>query len=128
MTDGAVATSIAHDSHNIIIIGSDDEDMAVAVNELIRIGGGITMVKNSKVLMSHRLEIAGLMTDESEEEVVRTLDEMHEVAEAELRVSPEIDPFMTLCFMALPVIPELKLTDTGLFDVTAFKHIPNEAE
>ena len=128
MTDGAVATSIAHDSHNIIVIGSDDEDMAVAVNELIRLGGGITMVKDSKVLMSHRLEIAGLMTDESEEEVVRTLDEMHEVAEAELRVSPEIDPFMTLCFMALPVIPELKLTDTGLFDVTAFKHIPNEAE
>ena len=128
MRDGAVATSIAHDSHNIICIGSDDDDMAVAVEELIKLGGGITMVKDGKVLMSHRLEIAGLMTDESEEEVVRTLDEMHEIADRELKVSPDIDPFMTLCFMALPVIPELKLTDTGLFDVSAFRHIPNEAE
>lgn len=127
MKDGAVATSIAHDSHNIIVIGSNDEDMVVAVNELIRLGGGITMVKDKKVLMSHRLEIAGLMTDDSQDEVCKTLDEMHAICDRELHVNKDIDPFMTLCFMALPVIPELKLTDTGLFDVTAFKHIPLEA-
>ena len=127
MKNGAVATSIAHDSHNIIVIGSNDEDMITAVNELIKLGGGITMVKNNKVLMSHRLEIAGLMTDDSQDEVCDTLDKMHEICDRELKVNKDIDPFMTLCFMALPVIPELKLTDTGLFDVTAFKHIPLEA-
>lgn len=127
MKNGAVATSIAHDSHNIIVIGSNDDDMITAVNELIKLGGGITMVKNNKVLMSHRLEIAGLMTDDSQDEVCDTLDKMHEVCDRELKVNKDIDPFMTLCFMALPVIPELKLTDTGLFDVTAFKHIPLEA-
>ncbi len=126
MKDGAVATSIAHDSHNIIVIGSNDEDMLTAAEELIRLGGGITMVKTGKVLLSHPLEIAGLMTDESAEEVCRTLDEMHEVCDRELHVNKDIDPFMTLCFMALPVIPELKLTDTGLFDVTAFKQVPIE--
>ena len=77
--------------------------------------------------MSHRLEIAGLMTDDSQDEVCKTLDEMHAICDRELHVNKDIDPFMTLCFMALPVIPELKLTDTGLFDVTAFKHIPLEA-
>ena len=127
MKDGAVATSIAHDSHNIIVIGSNDEDMFVAVNELIKLGGGITMVKDKKVLMSHRLEIGGLMTDDSQDEVCKTLDEMHKVSDKVLHVNKDIDPFMTLCFMALPVIPELKLTDTGLFDVTAFKHISVEA-
>lgn len=127
MKDGAVATSIAHDSHNIIVIGSNDEDMFIAVNELIKLGGGITMVKDKKVLMSHRLEIGGLMTDDSQDEVCKTLDEMHKVSDEELHVNKDIDPFMTLCFMALPVIPELKLTDTGLFDVTAFKHISVEA-
>ena len=127
MKDGAVATSIAHDSHNIIVIGSNDEDMFIAVNELIKLGGGITMVKDKKVLMSHRLEIGGLMTDDSQDEVCKTLDEMHKVSDKVLHVNKDIDPFMTLCFMALPVIPELKLTDTGLFDVTAFKHISVEA-
>lgn len=126
MKDGAVATSIAHDSHNIIVVGSNDEDMVVAVRELIRLGGGITMVKHGKVLQSHQLEIAGLMTDDDEVSVCRTLDEMHEICDKELGVSKEIDPFMTLCFMALPVIPALKLTDTGLFDVTAFRQVPLE--
>lgn len=128
MKDGAVATSIAHDSHNIIVVGSNDEDMAKAVEELIRIGGGITMVKHGKVLESHVLEIAGLMTDKSAEEVCDNLKELHEISERELKVNPEIDPFMTLCFMALPVIPELKLTDTGLFDVTNFKPVTVELD
>ena len=120
MKRGAVATSISHDSHNIIVVGTSDEDMAAAVNELIRTGGGVTIVQNGKVLMTHPLEIAGLMTDESAQVVYDTLREMHEIAYEELGVNRNIDPFMTLSFMALPVIPALKITDSGLFDVTAF--------
>ena len=120
MKHGAVATSIAHDSHNIIVIGDNDDDMANAVEKLIAIGGGITMFKDGKELGTHVLEIAGLMTDLPLEEVTECLDEMHEAAEKELHVASGIDPFMTLCFMALPVIPALKLTDCGLFDVEAF--------
>ncbi len=123
MRDGAVATSIAHDSHNIIAIGSNDHDMAVAIEELISLGGGITMVQNGKVIDSHRLEVAGLMTDDNVDDVCRKLDDMHEKAAKILKVSPEIDPFMTLCFMALPVIPEYKLTDIGLFDVRIFDFV-----
>ena len=120
MKHGAVATSIAHDSHNIIVIGDNDDDMAKAVEKLIAIGGGITIFKDGKELGTHVLEIAGLMTDLPLEEVTECLDEMHEAAEKELHVASGIDPFMTLCFMALPVIPALKLTDCGLFDVEAF--------
>ena len=128
MKNGAVATSIAHDSHNIIVIGSNDHDMAVAVEELIRLGGGITMVQDGKVIDSHRLEIAGLMTDENVDDVCQKLEEMHKEAEEYLHVNPEIDPFMTLCFMALPVIPEYKLTDMGLFDVRIFDFVPLEID
>jgi len=123
MKHGAVATSIAHDSHNIIVIGDNDKDMALAVNELIKLGGGITMFLDGKCLGSHRLEIGGLMTDECVEDVVKCLDEMHGTADKMLHVNPEIDAFMTLCFMALPVIPAYKITDCGLFDVTEFKFV-----
>ena len=123
MKHGAVATSIAHDSHNIIVIGDNDDDMAHAVEKLISLGGGITMFKDGKELGSHKLELGGLMTDDSLDEVVKCLDKMHETAEKELDVNPEIDPFMTLCFMALPVIPAYKLTDCGLFDVTTFSFV-----
>ena len=120
MKHGAIATSIAHDSHNIIAIGDNDADMAAAVRKLIEIGGGITMFRDGHELGTHRLEIAGLMTDLTLEEVTECLDEMHKTAYEDLHVSKDIDPFMTLCFMALPVIPSLKLTDCGLFDVDAF--------
>ncbi len=123
MKHGAVATSIAHDSHNIIVIGDNDDDMAAAVQHLIAIGGGITMFKDGKELGTHVLEIAGLMTDDSMEDVVRCLESMHETAEKELGVNKDIDPFMTLCFMALPVIPSYKLTDCGLFDVNSFTFV-----
>lgn len=123
MKHGAVATSIAHDSHNIIVIGDNDDDMALAVEKLIAMGGGITMFKSGVELGSHRLELGGLMTDDSLEDVVKCLDQMHEKAEKELGVNKEIDPFMTLCFMALPVIPTYKLTDCGLFDVTTFNFV-----
>ncbi len=125
MKKGAVATSIAHDSHNIIVIGDNDEDMALAVNKLIEIGGGITMFKDGQELGTHRLEIAGLMTDLTLEEVTECLDQMHKRAYETLGVSRDIDPFMTLCFMALPVIPSYKLTDSGLFDVVSFSFVDN---
>ena len=120
MKHGAVATSIAHDSHNIIVIGDNDSDMVAAVRKLIETGGGITMFKDGKELGTHVLEIAGLMTDQPLEEVTDCLRKMHQTADKELKVNSKIDPFMTLCFMALPVIPSLKLTDCGLFDVDAF--------
>lgn len=123
MKHGAVATSIAHDSHNIIVIGDNDEDMATAVENLISLGGGITMVKDGKILDNHRLEVGGLMTGDGAQEVCKTLERMHETAYGELGVSKDVDPFMTLCFMALPVIPEYKLTDIGLFDVTKFDFV-----
>ena len=117
---GAVATSIAHDSHNIIVVGSNDGDMALAVNKLVSCGGGITMFKDGRELMTHPLEIAGLMTDSTLNEVTSCLDSMSRIAKIELQVSEDIDPFMTLSFMALPVIPKLKITDSGLFDVSSF--------
>ncbi len=120
MKHGAVATSIAHDSHNIIVIGDNDDDMAAAVGKLISIGGGITMFRDGEELGTHRLEIAGLMTDLPLQEVTSCLESMHMTAGKELGISKDIDPFMTLCFMALPVIPALKLTDCGLFDVESF--------
>ncbi len=125
MKHGAVATSIAHDSHNIIVIGDNDRDMALAVEKLVEIGGGITMFKDGKELGTHVLEIAGLMTDSALDEVTSTLDSMHTIAEKELGVNEGIDPFMTLSFMALPVIPALKLTDSGLFDVASFGFVDN---
>ncbi len=128
MRHGAVATSIAHDSHNIIVVGDNDDDMEKAVRKLGEIGGGITMFKDGKELGTHRLEIAGLMTDDTVFEVAACLDEMHDVAYKELSVNPQIDPFMTLCFMSLPVIPAYKLTDTGLFDVVSFSFVPNELD
>jgi len=120
---GAVATSIAHDSHNIIVIGDSDDDILCAVNEVIRIQGGIAVCRRGEILDSLALPIAGLMSPDSPETVMRKLSEMEELAYRELHVNREIDPFMTLSFLALPVIPELKLTDRGLFDVNTSSFI-----
>jgi len=120
LQDGAIATTIAHDSHNIIVIGDNDEDMYSCVNELIRIGGGITMFSNGRMLGTLPLPIAGLMSDKPLPEINDKLKEMNKTAYDVLKVNKTLDPFMTLAFLALPVIPELKLTDVGLFDVTKF--------
>ncbi len=117
---GAVASTIAHDSHNIIVIGDNDEDMYAAAQELIRVGGGITLCSENRILKTLKLPIAGLMSDRSLEEVYGSLREMHEIAFEKLHINRDLDPFMTLSFLALPVIPEIKLTDMGLFDVTKF--------
>ncbi|MCR5685822.1 MAG: adenine deaminase [Lachnospiraceae bacterium] len=123
---GAIATSVAHDSHNIIAAGDIDTDMELAVRKLIEIGGGMVIVKDGVVLdfLSH--EIAGLMTDRPGEEVARRIAEMDRTAREKLHINETADPFMTLCFMALPVIPALKITDNGLFDVESFKGVSLE--
>ncbi|HHX30484.1 MAG TPA: adenine deaminase [Clostridiaceae bacterium] len=126
--EGAVALSIAHDSHNIIVSGTTDADMAFAVEELIKQEGGVILVKDGRVLSRLPLPVGGIMSDQSGEWVNDKLTELHETALGELGVSPEVEPIMTLCFMSLPVIPALKLTDLGLFDVTVFDFIPLEAD
>lgn len=120
---GAVATTIGHDSHNLIAIGDNDEDILTAIKELESIGGGITMVKRGKVLDTLRLKIGGIMSDQSGYAVSEKIEAMNEIAFRELHVNGNIDPFMTLSFLCLPVIPDLKLTPRGLFDVNKFKFI-----
>ena len=125
---GAVALSIAHDSHNIIVVGVDDSEMAFAVEQLQKQEGGIVLVKDGQVIESMPMPIAGLMSDQSGEWVDRKLTAIHEKAYHELGVNADVEPVMTLCFMSLAVIPEVKLTDMGLFDVTKFAFIPVESE
>jgi len=91
------------------------------------IPGGFILVKDGKVLQSMPMPIGGLMSDQSGEWVDEKLREIHEVAYTNLQISRNVEPIMTLCFMSLAVIPEIKLTDKGLFDVTQFKFIPIEA-
>ena len=125
---GAIATSIAHDSHNVIVAGDNDRDMSVAVKELERLGGGMTVVKDGKVLESVQHEIAGLMTALPGEVVAEKLSSIIATARRELGISGGVDPFMTLCFMSLVVIPMVKITDMGLFDLTKYDFIPIEMD
>jgi adenine deaminase len=120
---GAVATTIAHDSHNLLVIGRNDEDMLAAAEELMACGGGITIVKSGKVLGTLPLPVGGLMSEKPAAEVSEKLAVLSEKARRDLGISGDIDPFMTLSFLALPVIPSIKLTDQGLFDVERFEHI-----
>lgn len=126
--EGAIALSIAHDSHNVIVVGVSDEEMAFAVERLKEQGGGIVLVKDGKIVDSMPMPIAGLMSDQSGQWVAEKLESIHENAYRELGIHRSVEPVMTLCFMSLAVIPELKLTDMGLFDVTRFQFIPVEAE
>lgn len=126
--EGAVALSVAHDSHNIIVVGVNDDEMEFAVNSLVEQEGGIVLVKEGKVIESMPMPIAGLMSDQSGEWVDQKLTDIHEKAYEELGICGEVEPVMTLCFMSLAVIPEIKLTDMGLFDVTTFSFIPVEVE
>jgi adenine deaminase len=118
--NGAIASTIAHDSHNIIVTGDNDLDMFTAAKALVDAGGGISIASEGKILSLLKLPIAGIMSDLSAGEIDAKLKEMFPVAREKLKVNPKLDPFMTLSFLALPVIPELKLTDMGLFDVTSF--------
>ncbi|SCZ81619.1 adenine deaminase [Acidaminobacter hydrogenoformans] len=123
LKDGAIATTIAHDSHNLIVIGDSNENLMAAIDEIRRIGGGIAMVKGGEVVASMPLPIGGLMSDEPIELVDQKLKDLLEVGYS-LGVKRVYDPVMTLAFLALPVIPEIKLTDVGLFDVNKFEFVP----
>lgn len=126
LKNGAVAMTISHDSHNLIIIGDNDKDMKIAMKEIERIQGGITLVNNGKIVDSIRLEVAGLMTNTDVKEIEAKLKFMEEAAR-KMGLNKEVDDaFLSLAFMSLPVIPELKLTDMGLFDVKEFKLVSLE--
>ena len=125
---GAVALSVAHDSHNIICVGVSNEEMYAAAQALIDQEGGFVLVENGEVIASLPLPIAGLMSDLPGEEVAKYLKELHETAYERLGVSHEVEPVMTLCFMSLLVIPDLKITTRGLFDVKKFDFVPPEAD
>ncbi|MCX7709737.1 MAG: adenine deaminase [Clostridia bacterium] len=120
--NGAIASTVAHDSHNLIVIGDNDEDMLLAIKEIKRVNGGYTVVSGRQVVDTLELPIAGLMSDQPAEYVEGKLKVMLDKAYA-LGVNKDIDPFITLSFLALPVIPEIRVTDLGLFDVKEFKFI-----
>jgi adenine deaminase len=119
---GAIASSIAHDSHNIIVVGTDDDEMRAAVAAVAEMGGGQVVVASGEVQAACPLPIAGLMSDKPLEEVRDQVEALTKAAHALGCKLPE--PLMTMSFLALPVIPSLKLTDKGLVDVTAFDHVP----
>lgn len=122
LKSGAFATSIAHDSHNIIVAGENDKDMLLAISQLESTGGGIALAKNGAVLDYLALPYGGLMTNNSVYEVAEVLERLHEVAHNELGITYP-DPFMALSFMHLAVIPKLKITDSGLVDVDKFEFV-----
>ena len=122
LKSGAVATSVAHDSHNIITVGANDTDMALAVNRIAENRGGIVVVNNGEILAELPLEIAGLMSDRPLAQVNGLLENA-KAAASRLGVGDGIDPFMTLSFMSLPVIPTLRLTTRGVIDVNTQQYI-----
>jgi len=116
---GAIASTVAHDHHNIVVAGADDESMFNAVQAIAATRGGMAVAYNETVFAQLPLPIAGLMSDQPIEIVCRQVDEV--LAAAKQLGSPLHDPFMALSFLALPVIPSLKLTDRGLVDVDRFE-------
>ena len=116
--EGALASSVGHDSHNICVVGASDEDMAVAVNRLIELQGGFVAVRNGQVVGELALPLAGLMSLEPFETVERRLRSLRAVVRE--MGCPLAEPFLQLAFLPLPVIPHLKITDRGLVDVDKF--------
>ncbi|MBQ5749056.1 MAG: adenine deaminase [Oscillospiraceae bacterium] len=122
LKSGAVATSISHDSHNIIVVGTNSRDMAFAANHITENHGGIVVAENGEVRGGVVLELAGIMTDRPLTDINRELEQAKDAAYA-LGVSRGIDPFMTLSFMALPVIPSLRITTRGVIDVQTQQYV-----
>lgn len=125
---GAIAISIGHDSHNIIATGTNDDDIFMAVNELIKQEGGAVVVKDEKVISRMELKIAGLMCNLSAEKMIAQQDALDEAVHEELGVPDNVNPVMTLSFMTLVVIPKLKITDKGLVDVEKNAFVSNELD
>ena len=122
LKSGAVATSISHDSHNIIVVGTNETDMAAAVNRVVELNGGIVVWDGGQSVAEVPLAIAGIMSDEPLVTVKEKLETAKDAAH-KLGVNPGIDPFMTLSFMALPVIPSFRITTRGVFDVTTQSYV-----
>lgn len=128
LKDGAIGLSIAHDSHNLIVTGTNDTDITAAVKALKEQDGGVVIIQSGKVVGRMALPIAGLMSDLTGEEVAEQEAEINRLAHQVLGVSEKVDPIMTLGFMSLAVIPNLKITDIGLVDVTKFEIVPVAVE
>ncbi len=128
MLGGVIATTVSHDSHNIVVAGDNEAEILLAVEDLIAMGGGITLVKNGAVLDHLPLPVAGLMSDKSAEEVHTAISRLLATAHAEFGFMEDAEPFMTLSFLALAVIPTYKITDQGLFDVRSFQFVPVSIE
>lgn len=124
--NGAIASTVAHDSHNIVAAGTTDEDIVEAIRLTADMKGGLVIVQNGKMLASLPLPIAGLISDMQSADVNKRIGELNKALKT-IGCSMEFNPFVTLSFLALPVIPELKLTDIGLFNVKKFKHVDIEA-
>jgi len=122
LREGAMASTVAHDSHNLMVVGTSDEEILAAARSVERMGGGQVVVKEGEVLAELPLDVAGLMSTLPLAEVRERVERLQEAAR-QLGCTLT-DPFMALSFMALPVIPELKMTDRGLFDVSTFSHVP----
>lgn len=119
---GAIGSTVAHDSHNVMVVGTSDADILACIRELERLQGGLVVVEDSRVVESLPLPLAGLLSEEPLEAAAEKLDRLQRAAAGLGCALPS--PFATLSFMALPVIPELKLTDLGLVDVTTFDFVP----
>ncbi|MGE7120824.1 adenine deaminase [Peribacillus sp. NPDC046944] len=126
LQSGAIATTVSHDSHNLIIAGTNDQDMLVAAEEIKKMQGGLVIIQDGKTLASLPLPIAGLMSTGTYAEVLHNLKEMNHGL-LKIGANRHFNPFLTLAFLALPVIPEIKLTTQGLFLVSSFQHISNQA-
>ena len=120
--NGAIATTVGHDSHNLVVVGDNDADMLQAVDVLEECGGGYVVVSNGEVLAKLVLSVAGLMSDAPLESILKNQRELLAAAQ-QLGIHTQSDPFITLSFIALPVIPDVRLTDMGLFDVRTMEFV-----
>ena len=118
LKNGAIATSVSHDSHNVIVIGDNDKEMHLAVKRIKEINGGIVLIKNNAVIGEFSLPIGGLMSNEPLKDINTKLNDLKNLAYQELEVEKSLDPFISLSFLALPVIPDIKITNRGLFHVS----------
>ncbi|GLX66477.1 adenine deaminase [Paenibacillus glycanilyticus] len=123
---GAIVSSVAHDSHNVICAGVSDDDMRLAIDHVVAMNGGLAVVADGEILASLSLPVGGLLSEESYAEVNRQMQGLYEALRS-IGDPDAFNPFLTLSFLALPVIPELKLTDKGLFEFASNSHIPLEA-
>jgi adenine deaminase len=120
---GAIASTVSHDSHHLIAAGVNNLDLLACAEELEKIGGGLALACEGRIIASLALPLGGLMSDLSLEKISNTLDQLR-MKGTELGFTQDFDPFMTLAFMSLPVIPSLKLTAEGLVDVATFEYVP----